>query len=310
MWSELDQLQLRRLTIDPHRRNQDELAGLVAHFKEDGTIFSVTQKGKPVRASQEFARKVRRLTLEGKLDWVLGITFETSSSTGRESPSPLAAMAAQDHYAELVGVGRRLRDKMFIQSASVLINNDHFRSLDVWEGEPRRRCEEAIPASIDEAVGRAWGSGITDQRQHQIFTLFRSHLRSNPCWETLDRLAEAWADYGKLFFGLLSLVGQAFEKHAPDLEDEIVGLAEMAVLDAVLKGFSRDPILGLRDLPDFLRPPARALLLNETPSPSLVSWREHYFKVLRLASKWRKQLGPDPMLRKAIAAGTCEACPA
>ena len=70
MWSKEEEQKLRDVHMAPARHTREKLAKLVKHFKKGGTLFSVTHDDEPEHASQEFARKVRERTQEGKLDWV------------------------------------------------------------------------------------------------------------------------------------------------------------------------------------------------------------------------------------------------
>ena len=58
--------------MDPIRNTPARLRLLVAHFlKPEASVFAVTEGDGPVRVSKALARKVRGLTLEGALRWVV-----------------------------------------------------------------------------------------------------------------------------------------------------------------------------------------------------------------------------------------------
>jgi len=60
------------LRLDPIRNTPAKLRLLVGHFlKPEASVFAVTEGDGPVRVSKALARKVRDLTLEGALGWVV-----------------------------------------------------------------------------------------------------------------------------------------------------------------------------------------------------------------------------------------------
>jgi len=71
-WTREEVKELRRLRLDPIRNTPARLRLLVAHFlKPEASVFAVTEGDGPVRVSKALARKVRDLTLEGALGWVV-----------------------------------------------------------------------------------------------------------------------------------------------------------------------------------------------------------------------------------------------
>ena len=71
-WTKEETTELRRLRLDPIRNTPAKLRLLVAHFlKPEASVFAVTEGDGPVRVSKALARKVRDLTLEGALGWVV-----------------------------------------------------------------------------------------------------------------------------------------------------------------------------------------------------------------------------------------------
>ena len=71
-WTREEVKELRRLRLDPIRNTPAKLRLLVAHFLKPGaSVFAVTEGDGPVRVSKALARKVRDLTLEGELGWVV-----------------------------------------------------------------------------------------------------------------------------------------------------------------------------------------------------------------------------------------------
>ena len=71
-WTREETTEIRRLRLDPIRNTPARLRLLVAHFlKPEASVFAVTEGDGPVRVSKALARKVRDLTLEGSLGWVV-----------------------------------------------------------------------------------------------------------------------------------------------------------------------------------------------------------------------------------------------
>ena len=71
-WTQEEVRELKRLRLDPIRNTPDRLRSLVEHFLKPGaSVFAVTEGKGPVRVSKVLARKVRDLTLESALGWVV-----------------------------------------------------------------------------------------------------------------------------------------------------------------------------------------------------------------------------------------------
>lgn len=73
-WSLEEADRLRGLKLDSAKNSPQKLERLIEHFKKGGSVFQVTEKGTDLDGlpvSKALARKVRDLTMEGKLDWLL-----------------------------------------------------------------------------------------------------------------------------------------------------------------------------------------------------------------------------------------------
>ena len=71
-WTKEEVRELKKLRLDPIRNTPAKLRLLVGHFlKPEASVFAVTEGDGPVRVSKTLARKVRDLTLEGALGWVV-----------------------------------------------------------------------------------------------------------------------------------------------------------------------------------------------------------------------------------------------
>ena len=64
-----------------------------------------------------------------------------------------------------------------------------------------------------------------------------------------------------------------------------------------------------RDYPRELEPLVQSVLDMRHMAPSLIGWRGAVISLSELTIGWRKSLGPDHILRKAIVKGRCEWCP-
>ena len=95
MWTDEERLRLRKLGIDPYRHTPDDLRALIDYFGSDepSSLYSVYRKGVPVKASRDFARKVRRLTESRELDWLI--------STGKDQLAISLALDSEDRFASL-----------------------------------------------------------------------------------------------------------------------------------------------------------------------------------------------------------------
>ena len=116
-WTTAERARLKLLTIDAQKTPPEKLIELVRHFQGRGTLFGATEKAvEPV--SKGLGRKIRDLTQQGALDWVLdraggevgGVTSD-STNAGRAP--------AQDRgvvHRELVRRGGdRLRGALGVQ---------------------------------------------------------------------------------------------------------------------------------------------------------------------------------------------------
>ena len=71
-WTREEVRELKKLRLDPIRNTPARLRLLVTHFLEpEASVFAVTEGDGRVRVSKALARKVRDLTMEGALGWVV-----------------------------------------------------------------------------------------------------------------------------------------------------------------------------------------------------------------------------------------------
>ena len=107
MWSPEEQKRLKKLRIDPARHDRKKLIALVNHFKENGTLLSVTGKGllrsgEEVHVSQGVARKLKSLTEQRQLEWLLGSGTFASSRASENDSTPAHKMRIQNNLRDTV----------------------------------------------------------------------------------------------------------------------------------------------------------------------------------------------------------------
>ena len=74
-WSDEEVKHLRDIRLDPKQNSREKLQALVRHFRTpNASVFAVSGGIGEVSVSRELARKVRDLTKEGKLNWLLNNT--------------------------------------------------------------------------------------------------------------------------------------------------------------------------------------------------------------------------------------------
>jgi len=87
-WGKEEIIRLKELRLDPIQNSRQKLMDLVRHFKgPQPSVFAVTESGSGFHVSKALARKVRDLTLEVKLDWLLEHTEEGIRSALRRQPA-------------------------------------------------------------------------------------------------------------------------------------------------------------------------------------------------------------------------------
>ena len=101
---------LKRFRIDAVRNTPKRLAILVQHFKQPGaTVYRVTEGNGPVLVSKNLARKIRNLSVQGSLDWVLkkGLGLPQEEKTGIQSQLalryPVEFITAVEAYKKELG---------------------------------------------------------------------------------------------------------------------------------------------------------------------------------------------------------------
>ena len=121
-WTEEEGKKLRALGIDPMRSDRDKLLALRNYFKRDRRVYAVTEgKILEVRVSGDFARKVRDLTLEGKLDWIQ-----------REAQTTISPPNTAHLCLQSLGVGNYRSGTRVARYATIEVANDSDVEAKCW----------------------------------------------------------------------------------------------------------------------------------------------------------------------------------
>ena len=242
------------------------------------------------------------------------------------------------HERELFHFGHRLRDRLASPPLRELVGLEKPRPEALWTGEDQ---EGPVPLDAEDGtVGKEWGFGRYDARGHSLFGFFKQHLGSaHRCWEQLQQVGKAdgalRASWNTAF---QSLSGKVAER-LPDLsrEDAHHGLVHSLMVDGLQQGTGRDhgiafsydphsrPLgskmvwhlrlglwavgeaddpAGLTEIVDAHQHLLSAASTRETLSDAVSRWAN----LGELISDFQSHLGPDPVLRRSVLTGTCDAC--
>ena len=242
------------------------------------------------------------------------------------------------HERELFQFGHRLRDRLAPPPLRELVGLEKPRPDALWNAEG---AEATAPQDKEDgAVGMEWGVGRYDARGHSLFGFFKQHLGSaHPCWEQLVQVGKAdgalRASWGTAF----QLLSGRIAQRLPDLSRENAhhGLVHSLMVDGLQQGtgrdhgiaFSYDPQsrrvgsktvwylrlglwavgeaddpAGLTEIVDTHQDLLSAASTQETLSDVVSRWAN----LGELISDFQSHAGPDPMLRRSVLTGTCDAC--
>lgn len=90
-WTPDEVEKLKALRLDRVKNSRDKLVALVRHFKASLNVWAVAEGANNISVSRPFAAKIRDLTIEGKLDWLLqdqGLTRSESGGDGGTVADP------------------------------------------------------------------------------------------------------------------------------------------------------------------------------------------------------------------------------
>lgn len=181
MWSPEEQRRLKKLRIAPVRHDREKLIVLVNHFKENGSVFGVTGKGllhdgKAIYASQDFARKLKRLTEQRKLDWLVGPDLPRGSEEDPEQ-------AERGHWRELRECAKELRQQVHSGAPFAQLLGFPWATFPDCNGSLIICAQEG-----DESISLSSESS-------QLFDSLLQHLPDHKVW---DHLAEWCSCVGRL----------------------------------------------------------------------------------------------------------------
>jgi excisionase family DNA binding protein len=163
-----------------------------------------------------------------------------------EPPSLAMDLAMQTHIREIEFFGQRLRDNLFIPHAGeifpgherLIISRNDILEMLPWRRETRTNGQAYFYAE-ERAVARRWGEQVRDQRRNPDFPLLRAHLKGHPCWTTLERIQEAFAEYYYRSEEIHILVGTLIHhygpEYEPEMDDRIRSKYEFQILDSILR---------------------------------------------------------------------------
>ena len=175
----------------------------MVHFKSGGSVYSVSALGKPFFASQDFARKIQRLTEDGSLDWLVGEQEEAPTKEGSPRPSVPGAhlIATLRLQLTIPGPDSRVRDRR--------ISKDEF--LHRWRDTP----------------GGHWYWGweadhpVLSAEVDMDYAVLRAQTAEWPFWQHLDDLRMRVGEY-------VNLRDDAVDA----IESDALSLTKLSVLDS------------------------------------------------------------------------------
>lgn len=339
-WSGAEARHLRDLKLDPQRNPPGKLVKLVRHFKQGGTLWAVTEGGEALTVSKGLARKVRGLTEEGELDWVL--------SRPRVAPERPATADVPNgrrvdpesvlHRRELFYFGRRLRDLLTVPLPLAVIETKvEEYEVRMWGSWPS--VLECPPRDTEEEeVASQWGSSPYNGRKHPLFPAFRQHLSGHQCWTCLDEMKAPFIEYGAACRRAFQAIIGELRSRLPDISDRGADAAAISLLTDGLyrKGgnsglnFSYKPHevvvddhtgyqlrfgawgTGLVDNPAELQSLANIhqdLRKGPPLEVELDDLTQANKKLNQARAEFQAALSPDALLRRLILNRGCDSCP-
>lgn len=192
-WSKEETLSLRQLRLDPVQDSYEKLMSLVRHFKAPRpSVFAVTQGRADVHVSKELARKVRDLTKEGKLDWVLNRAETNRGLTGSASNADRDPRIGGQYYWIL----REHRDQLMpilldLRGIGQLALHD--QDLAIWFSRPADPCWPIAKGRACRDINNQVTVELRAEGQ-LVWQCLQQHLVDDPVWTTIDRWKEATAE--------------------------------------------------------------------------------------------------------------------
>ena len=215
-WTPDERKKLKQLTIDSARHTRADLLALIAHFKNGGGISSVVDNAKPVYKSQDFARKVKRLTEEGELDWLdanqseapAGQLTETSRDVpenAQATPSGSCAPVHDVYVAETEGLLGYLAQSLAVPSLTDLLRE-------------RSPVMDEFFATCEDSPGGQWYVGpqardpVLKAETMLGFSLLRQSTSTWEFWRELDEFRPPLGEYIQAGMDHLTRISSAAKK--------------------------------------------------------------------------------------------------
>ena len=178
-WNADEVESLKKLRLDPVRNSPEKLLALVRHFKGPKPgVWAVTEGASEVRVSTYLARKVRDLTSEGKLDWLLQDQGLTPSGSGGGGGTVAKAasltwarqMQQSGDWLDLCKTLTTLSEQLEAPVQQLLALSE----MDVWN-------QSLVIDSLDGQT--SVGLKIEDD---QLFRALKEHFPAHSAWELLE----------------------------------------------------------------------------------------------------------------------------
>ncbi len=189
-WSADEVVELKELRLEPVKTSRGKLVALVRHFKgPKPSVWAVTDGAKKDSVSRSLATKIRDLTREGKLDWLLqdrGLTGSGGDSgTVLEGSDSVWALQMEHsgHWPDLRKAAATLDDQLSAPVQQLLA----LSNLDAWNESLVIDCaggETNVSLKLEE-----------DPR----FRGLKEHFPGHKVW----RLLEEWKGKVELIHGQL-----------------------------------------------------------------------------------------------------------
>ncbi len=344
VWTAEEQARLRELRLDPVRNPPQRLVALVQHFRAGGGVHRVTEAGTgPVSVSKVLARKVRDLTRQGKLEWVLGREADADADAPAW-PGPCASgdsgeTDVEEHAEELLSFAQRLRDRVTVPAPGPWVGSDGGAGpWAMWEGAADLSPERSIPDAREERVEAQWGIGPYDARSHPLFPALKQHLPGHRSWEALGELERRARVFRAATDHAFGQIDQVIKERLPGAAPtDIDALARSLLLHAHYRAttpgggleFSYEPQakaeggrirwslrLGQWSVGDKEEPrdlePLRDLhreLAAAVPRWDAMSAMATAYRACQDAVRaFKEALGPDMALRRSLRSTRCDVC--
>lgn len=328
IWSKEEERTLRDLKLSPYRDSPEKLITLIQHFMNNGTVYAVTEGDGSINVSKDLARKVRGLTQEGKLEWILHRGEMPSEEQRNTEDAELGP-----HQRELYYFGLRLRYRLSLPRPDQVAQLDPDRSsneIDLWAGPG---FEEVTHNDEDEEIEKEWGFERFDALSHPVFADFRCHLSDSDCWEVLNSVKKNYATYVSACREVSEQIESNIGERLPHLASCEVRAITSSLLSSIYRPstgghwieFDYNPVkteggwavqlgawrVGSRSGPDAL---GAIIDVHRDLVEETVKWKsssrlsEAHQSVQRRIDTFHSSLKPNSLLRRLIIQGRCDNC--